>query len=72
MKKVFPDRPIVELQNAEPIFHTVFDLDDRYQVPGMQYVYSHRVYEKDGTSPRWRASTTTAAGSWWPSATTWI
>jgi len=20
----------------------------------MQYVYSHRVYEKDGTSPRWR------------------
>lgn len=54
MKKVFPDRAIVELQNADPIFHTVFDLDDRYQVPGMQYVYSHRVYEKDGTSPRWR------------------
>jgi len=54
MKKVFPDRAIVELQNADPIFHTVFDLDDRYQVPGMQYVYSHRVYEKDGRSPRWR------------------
>jgi hypothetical protein len=51
---VFPDRAIVELQNADPIFHTVFDLDDRYQVPGMQYVYSHRVYEKDGTAPRWR------------------
>jgi hypothetical protein len=54
MQKVFPDRAIVELDNADPIFHTVFDLDDRYQVPGMQYVYSHRVYEKDGTSPRWR------------------
>jgi hypothetical protein len=54
MKKVFPDRAIVELQNADPIFHTVFDLDDRYQVPGMQYVYSHRVYEKDGRGPRWR------------------
>jgi len=37
-----------------PIFHTVFDLDDRYQVPGMQYVYSHGYTKKDGTSPRWR------------------
>ena len=32
MKKVFPDRPVVELENKEAIFHTVYDLDDRYQV----------------------------------------
>jgi len=55
MHKVFPNRPIVEIENDDPIFHTVFDLDHRYQVPGEQYVYTHRTYEKDGTVPRWRA-----------------
>ncbi len=54
MKKVFPDRPIVDLENSNPIFHTIFDLDDRYQVPGDQFVYTGRIYEKDGYEPRWR------------------
>ncbi len=35
MSRVFPDRPVVEIENADPIFHVVYDLDDRYQVPGM-------------------------------------
>ena len=34
MKVVFPDRPIVEMPSNDAIFHTVYDLDDRYQVPG--------------------------------------
>lgn len=34
MKAVFPDRPIVEIENSDAIFHTVYDLDDRYQIPG--------------------------------------
>ena len=34
MRLVFPDRPVVEIDNADAIFHTVYDLDDRYQVPG--------------------------------------
>jgi hypothetical protein len=54
MKKVLPDRPIVELANSEPIFHTVYDLDDRYQVPGEQFVHSRQTYEKDGFQARWR------------------
>lgn len=54
MKKVFPDKPIVDLPNGDPIFHTVYDLDDRYQVPGEQFVHTHRTYEKDGFQPRWR------------------
>ncbi len=40
MNRVFPDRPIVDIDNKDPIFHTIFDLDDRYQVPGEQYLYS--------------------------------
>lgn len=54
MKKVFPDRPIVDLPDDAPIFHTVYDLGSRYQVPGEQFVYSHHTYEKDGYQPRWR------------------
>lgn len=54
MKKVFPDRPIVDIDNADPIFHVLYDLDDRYQVPGAQYLYSGRTYEKDGFEARWR------------------
>jgi hypothetical protein len=46
MRKVLPDKQIVDLPNGDAIFHTVYDLDDRYQVPGMQFVYSHSVCEK--------------------------
>ncbi len=54
MKRVFPDRPIVDIENDDPIFHTVFDLSDRFQVPGAQFLYSGRIYEYDGIDPHWR------------------
>jgi hypothetical protein len=54
MSRVFPDRPIVEIPDPDPIFHVVYDLNDRYQVPGEQYLYSGRTYEKDGFVPHWR------------------
>jgi hypothetical protein len=54
MNRVFPDRAIVDIDNADPIFHTIFDLDDRYQVPGAQFIYTHRRYEHDGFEARWR------------------
>ncbi len=54
MSRVFPDRPIVDIDNKDPIFHTIFDLDDRYQVPGEQFVYTHRRWEKDGYDAHWR------------------
>jgi hypothetical protein len=54
MKKVFPDRPIVEINNLDQIFHTIYDLDDRYQVPGAQFLWSGRTYEFDGYEPHWR------------------
>jgi hypothetical protein len=46
MHKVFPNRTIVDLPNSDAIFHTVFDLDDRYQVPGAQYIQTHSICEK--------------------------
>jgi hypothetical protein len=54
MGRVFPDRPIVEIDNKDPIFHTIFDLDDRYQVPGAIFLRTHLTYEHDGFEPRWR------------------
>jgi hypothetical protein len=53
IKKVFPDRPIVKLENNDAIFHTIYDLQERFQVPGAQYWRSHRTYEKDGFDPLW-------------------
>jgi hypothetical protein len=55
MGRVFPDRPVVEIANTDPIFHTIFDLDSRYQVPGAQFLETGRIYEHDGVEPRWRA-----------------
>jgi hypothetical protein len=54
MQRVFPDRPIVEIPNSDPIFHTMFDLSDRFQVPGAQFLYTGRVFEFDGVEPHWR------------------
>jgi uncharacterized protein DUF4159 len=54
MSRVFPDRAIVEIDNRDPIFHTIFDLDDRYQVPGAQVLETGRIWEKDGYEARWR------------------
>jgi hypothetical protein len=55
MSKVFPDRPIVEIENSDQIFHTLYDLEERFQVPGAQWFRSGRTYERDGYEPRWRA-----------------
>jgi hypothetical protein len=54
MQRVFPDRRIMEIPDDDPIFHSIYDLDDRFQVPGAQYLYSRRIYEKDGREPHWR------------------
>lgn len=54
MQRVFPDRPIVDIPDSDPIFHTIYDLDHRYQVPGAQYLRSGVTYEYDGYEPHWR------------------
>jgi hypothetical protein len=55
MHRVFPDRPVVEIADKDPIFHTIFDLEQRYQVPGAQVLQPpYRIYEHDGYEPRWR------------------
>ena len=54
MRRVFPDRPIVDLPDDDPIFHTFWDLVDREQIPGYQFVFSGRRFEQDGYEAHWR------------------
>jgi hypothetical protein len=54
MLMVFPDRPIEDLTNKDEIFHVLYDLDDRFQVPGEHYVYDGRTCEKCPNEAEWR------------------
>jgi hypothetical protein len=54
MKRVFPDRPIMEIDSKDHLLHVLYDLDERIQIPGIQYLRSGRTYEDDGYVPYWR------------------
>ncbi|MGE5487921.1 MAG: DUF4159 domain-containing protein [bacterium] len=52
--RIFPDRQIVDIADTDEIFHVLYDMDERVQVPGIQYWYSGRTWERDGIDPKWR------------------
>jgi hypothetical protein len=57
MSRVFPDRAIEDIPDNDPIFHTLYDLQDRFQVPGYSnWMENHITYEKGdtGRQPHWR------------------
>jgi hypothetical protein len=54
LQMIFPDRPVVDLADSEPIFHVLYNLDDKFQVPGIQMFRSGHTYEKDGYEAKWR------------------
>ena len=57
MRQIFPDAqkyPVEDLSDKDEIFHVLYDLDDRFQVPGEHYVYDGRTYEQDGYVAKWR------------------
>ena len=55
LKMIFPDRPIEELSDKDEIFHTMYDLDERFQIDGTRYLWGGRPYEPDMRVPKWRA-----------------
>ncbi len=54
IRKVFPDRPIIEIEEDDPLLHVLYDLDQRSQIPGISYVWSGATYQRDGYEPYWR------------------
>jgi Domain of unknown function (DUF4159) len=51
MKRVFPDRRIVDIPDNDAIFHIIYDLDDRFRIPGAEHLATG--YKKDGRVARW-------------------
>lgn len=54
MQKVFPDRPIVDIPQDDAVFHVLYDLDEKVQVPGLASLYNGVTYERDGYEAYWR------------------
>ena len=54
LARIFPDSSIVELRDDDPIFHVMYDLDERYRIPGYNVVNGIG-YERGGKDPHWRA-----------------
>jgi len=57
MRRIFPDREVIEIPDRDPIFHTVFKLEERYQVGNFRSMIrdSTRPYRADGSVAYWRA-----------------
>src|SRR3954452_594301 len=55
LRQIYPDKPVVDIPNEDPIFHMISDLSDREQIPGAQYVRTGLTYERfDGRPANWR------------------
>ncbi|MDA1316224.1 MAG: DUF4159 domain-containing protein [Acidobacteria bacterium] len=54
MQKIFPNRPVVDIDPKDEVFHVLYDLVPDEQIPGVQMLYTGRVYENDGVKPHWR------------------
>ena len=54
MRRVFPDRPIVEITDTDEVLHVLYDLDQRIQIPGIAALGRGVTYERDGYTPHWR------------------
>jgi hypothetical protein len=54
IRRVFPGRQIVDIPDSDSVFHTVYDLDERVQIPGIGATMRGVTYERDGYEPHWR------------------
>jgi hypothetical protein len=51
---IFPERHIEDLQNNDELFHVLYDLDERFQIPGTRFIWGGRGYPSDAKIPKWR------------------
>jgi hypothetical protein len=55
MNRVFPDRPVVDIQNRDEIFKSLYEVKERFQVPGIIMFRTGTTYEYDGYEATFRA-----------------
>ena len=53
MRRVFPDRPVIELPDEHALFNVVYDFSERHQI--RNYRTLPRGYRGNGDTPSWRA-----------------
>jgi len=53
IKRVLPEYEPEDLPRTHPLFHCYFDIDHLEQVPGIQFLYSGRTWEKGGRQARY-------------------
>ncbi len=54
LKRVFPDRPIVDIQDEDEVLHVLYDVDQRIQIPGIRPLMMGVTHEYGGVEPHWR------------------
>ncbi len=54
LRRVFPDREVIEIPDDHEAFHVLFDLDHKVQIPGVAALMYGQTYERDGVEPHWR------------------
>jgi len=52
MRMVYPDREIVDLGDGDQMFHTVYDIKEKIQIPGQWGIRRGTTYRNDGSAPR--------------------
>ena len=54
IKLVFPERPIVDIEDTNEIMEVFFNVDKSQQIPGILAIWRGETYEHDGYTPHWR------------------
>jgi hypothetical protein len=54
LRRVFPDRPVVDVPIGDKSNHTLYDVKERPQIPGIVMFYTGKTYEQDGIEPAYR------------------
>jgi hypothetical protein len=54
IERIFPGAEADEIPDDDPIFHVLYDLKERVQIPGLNVVHGPG-YERGGVVPHWRA-----------------
>jgi hypothetical protein len=54
MRRVFPDRTVIDLPDEHALFSVVYDFTERHQIHNWRTL-SRGGYRDDGSEPKWRA-----------------
>lgn len=54
MRRVFPERPIVDIPPDDPVLHVVFSIDEFTQIPGLRHLGRFGGGISGLPAPRWR------------------